>query len=224
MKLNILIIENERAVALRIRMVIVRLGHEIVAVVSDVKSAVAVARSQRCDLILCDVALGEDEDSVEIARTLQSLVSCRLIYIAAYREHEILKRIARTDFIGFLLKPVREEELEALVELAALRVESETHRKLFKIDRSYEYCFDCTTLFRDGKAVELTEKEHRLLRALLENPGELVRYDQFDLRIWGESPIDGNTRRQLVYRFKQKAPYFPLKLVKGFGYRIETTR
>jgi len=44
------------------------------------------------------------------------------------------------------------------------------------------------------------------------------------LRIWGESPIDGNTRRQLVYRFKQKAPYFPLKLVKGFGYRIETTR
>jgi DNA-binding response OmpR family regulator len=224
MKLKILIVEDENIVAMHMRLVAERLGHEVVSVVPDAQRAVAAARSRPCDLLLCDIRLGGGTDGIEAAAMIRSIRECELVYITAYRDPETLKRAAETDFIGYLVKPFREEELETLIQLAAMRRASGSCRKTVHIDETYDYCFDCATLFRDGEGVELTAKEHRLLRSLLESPGELVSYERLDLDVWGESPIDANTRRQLVHRLKQKAPYFPLKLVKGFGYRIEIAK
>jgi DNA-binding response OmpR family regulator len=222
MKLKILILEDDKIVAMHMRIVAERLGHEVVGVLSEGVEALHAARSGRCDLLLCDIRLAGGSDGIETALAIQSFINCQLVYVTAYREPETLKRAAETDFIGYLVKPFREEELEALIELAALRREKGDCYRSLRIDRTYRYCFDSATLMKDGEPVELTEKEHMLLRALLERPGELVSYERLDLQVWGETPVDGNTRRQLVHRFKQKAPFFPLKLVKGFGYRIET--
>ncbi len=221
MKLKTVIVEDEKVVALHMRMVVQRLGHEVVAVVGNGEEVLSLAKSLPCDLLISDIRIVGEKDGVEIAEIIQDRCGCQVIFVTAYRDIETLDRAANVDFVGFLVKPFREDELETLVQIAAIRSRKESHCNLVNIDSVYSYCFDCATLFQEKRPIELTEKEHCFLRSLLETGNEFLSYEQLDQIVWGEAPVDSNTRRQLIYRFKRKAPYFPLKLVKGFGYRIE---
>ncbi len=220
-KLKTVILEDEKIVAMHVSKVVQRLGHEVVAIAGDGEDALSVTKGCQCDLLISDIRIAGEKDGIEIAQTVQNRCNCQVIFITAYRDVKTLDRVAGVDFVGFLVKPFREDELETLVQIASLRAQKESRHNLLNIDSVYSYCIDCTTLFQERRPVELTEKEHRFLRALIEAGERLLSYEQLDQIVWGEAPVDSNTRRQLIYRFKQKVPYFPLKLVKGFGYRIE---
>ncbi|WP_456452125.1 response regulator [Hydrogenimonas sp.] len=222
MKLKALIVEDESIVALHMESVLTRLGCDVVGWAATAKEALALAETKECDLLLADIRLSDGEDGVETADAIRKICGCAILFITAFRDEETLRKVAEVPSEGYLSKPFREEDLEALVHLVAIRRKKsgDSHR-MRRIDEVYTYCLDCDTLFQDGERVDLTRKEQRLLRSLLHNSGEYLAYEQLDQIVWGESPVDPNTRRQLVYRFKQKLPSFPLKLVKGFGYKLD---
>jgi DNA-binding response OmpR family regulator len=80
----------------------------------------------------------------------------------------------------------------------------------------------------DGKPLELSDLEFRVLARLCERPGAAVSFGEIARAGWGPSPylpIDIYTIRSLIQRLrvKLKAMEFPLRVeaVKGFGFRVD---
>lgn len=57
--------------------------------------------------------------------------------------------------------------------------------------------------------------------SFVECDGALLSHEMMEQKIWERETISPSARRQFVHRFRSKAPYFPMKLVKGLGYCIE---
>lgn len=84
------------------------------------------------------------------------------------------------------------------------------------------------TLFRDGKKIELTILENRILLYFLKNPGKVVNRDELMMVVWGYN-ADVNTRTldMHIVRLRKKIESNPdnpqlLQTVRGMGYRFNT--
>lgn len=82
-------------------------------------------------------------------------------------------------------------------------------------------------VFRNGKPVELTPIEFRLLMALARRPGQLVSHEQLLTEVWGPQYTDCPHYVRLYMRYLrlkiEDDPHAPMSLVSewGLGYRFE---
>ena len=73
-------------------------------------------------------------DGIEIAENLRERFDIPSIYLAAYADESLLERARSTEPYGYLVKPVKEAELRATLEIAL----SKRHRKFaFNSDDNY---------------------------------------------------------------------------------------
>ncbi|MBU1658510.1 response regulator [bacterium] len=224
MKIKVLIIEDESIVALHIKKTVLLLGHQVLGVVKSGVGAFAIAEKNSVDLVISDINIQGEITGIECCSILQNKYNVSLIFITAYRDIETLKKASEVDFVGYLIKPFREDELETMLNLFVIKSETQAAQKKYILNDDYSYCFQAEKLFMGKQTVTLTASENKLLLALIRANGSIVSYNVMDYDVWnGESVSDG-TRRQLIHRFKQKAPHFPIKLIRGMGYKLELNR
>jgi two-component system, response regulator PdtaR len=77
-----------------------------------------------------DIVIKGDIDGIETAAELNKNYSIPIIYLTAYADDEILKRAARTEPYGYILKPYKEKELKANIEMALYRKKSENEETI----------------------------------------------------------------------------------------------
>jgi len=142
-----------------------------------------------------------------------------VIFITAYRDVKTLQRASDVDFVGYLVKPFREDELQTVVNLAIFKYKLLGNSALVKVSTRYSYSFERNHFYEDDSVTELTTKEHLFVKALLANKNALLSHDDLDTAVW-DAPVKESARRQFVHRFKEKFPEFPIELVKNKGYRI----
>lgn len=220
MKLKILIIEDESIVSLHIKQTILSLGYEVSPIAQSAKEAFDIAKNNTIDIIISDIKIKGDIDGVECCSILQSIYNLPVIFITAFKDLDTLKKASKIDFIGYLIKPFRVDELEALINLAILKYDIYSSQKRVTIDDKYSFCPNTNELFLNDTLITLTHKENIFLQLLVNTKNSIVTHNTIDINIWNDNSVDDNTRRQLVFRFKQKVPNFPFELVKGFGYRL----
>ncbi len=221
MNLKILIIEDETIVALHIKKTVTMLGHTVIKIVKNSTDALVIAKKSKINLMISDINIQGDVDGVECCKTLQKLYNIPVIFITAYRDAITLEKASHVDFIGYLVKPFREDELETLIQLAILKYGLLTKQDRYVICDRYSYCYNTDELFFNNDKIELTKKENKLLLSLIEANGSVVFYSTLEYKVWEGKQVSESSRRQLVHRFKQKLPHFPLELAKGFGYKLK---
>lgn len=224
MKLNVLIIEDDIIVAMHIEKSVQQFGHHVVGVARSADEAFKIAENNTIDLVLSDIQIEGNIDGIECSKKLRSLYAVPVIIISAYNDMQTLMNATSLEFAGYLIKPFREEELKTLLDLIVIRQKNGMVVKKEFIGNGYEYSIEHQTLYFHGEIMELTQKEHQFLKALLKSNGAILSYVQFANYIWDGEDVSDEARRQLVYRFKQKLPEFPLKLIKGIGYKLESRR
>ena len=73
-----------------------------------------------------DIVIKGDIDGIETAEEeINKNFDIPIIYLTAYADDEILKRAATTRPYGYILKPYKEKELKANIEMAIYRKKSE---------------------------------------------------------------------------------------------------
>lgn len=220
MKLNILIVEDDIIVGMHIQKSVEQFGHVVVGVAQSADEAFSIAQTHPLDLILSDIQIEGEIDGIECSKRLRNLYAVPVIIISAYHDMQTLLNATSLDFAAYLIKPFREDELKTLLDLMVLRQRNSVDGKKEVIGNGYEYSLEYQTLYFEGKIMELTQKEHRFLKALLKSRGAILSYEQFAMSIWDMDDGSEDARRQLVYRFRQKLTGFPVKLVKGIGYKL----
>jgi CheY-like chemotaxis protein len=121
MKAKILVVEDEGILAMGLKRKLERLGYEITGLASTGPEAIEMASFNRPDLVLMDIVLRGDMDGIETAKELTRRYNTALIYITAYSDDDILKRVMSTEPYAYIVKPLRESELKANIDIALFR-------------------------------------------------------------------------------------------------------
>ncbi len=120
-RLDILIADDESMIRLGLKTILEEAGHTVYAAENGV-AAVKLAEGHTPDLVILDIKMPE-MDGLEAARILLDRTQVPIIFLTAYGEKELIERAARLSVMGYLVKPIKEAELLAMIEVVALRFE-----------------------------------------------------------------------------------------------------
>jgi len=118
---RVLVVEDERIVALHLRQQLGRLGYDVTAVASSGEQALRQLAVQQPDVVLMDIHIEGAMDGIETARRIPEASQVPIVYLTAYSEEATLARARSTKPYGYLLKPFSERELHATIQMALER-------------------------------------------------------------------------------------------------------
>lgn len=108
---KILIVEDERVIALDIKNRLKKMGYNITNVVSTGEEALWEAKNNEPDVILMDILLSGKLDGINTAEKINRLKNIPIIYLTSYSDEYTIKRAKKTRYFGYILKPFNEVEL-----------------------------------------------------------------------------------------------------------------
>src|SRR5262245_46158273 len=97
-----------------------RLGHEVVAVACTGSELVAACRELRPDLVITDIRM-PDMDGIEAAALLHRASPVPVVLVSAYQDPELIGRAEADHVMGYLVKPVKQADLQPAIMLALRR-------------------------------------------------------------------------------------------------------
>jgi two-component system, response regulator PdtaR len=123
-KLEILIADDESIIRLGLKQILEEAGHTVVAAENGV-AAVRLAEAHTPDLVILDIKMPE-MDGFVAARAILDRTQVPIIFLTAYGEQELVERAVRLSVMGYLVKPIKEAELLAMIQVAVQRFEEHT--------------------------------------------------------------------------------------------------
>lgn len=198
-------------------------GHEVYAF-ENAKSFYNKVSDIIPDLLVLDIML-PDEDGNSIVKKLRSMTKTRklpIIMVTAKSTEIDMIRGLNDGADDYIKKPFSIMELITRVKALLRRCESEKEERLsldnIVIDNVRHKC----TV--DDEVIELTFKEHELLKYLLINKGIVLSRDQIMLNVW-DTEFEGESRTVDMHiktlRKKLKSAGEHIKTVRNVGYVAE---
>ncbi|MFP4009076.1 MAG: ATP-binding protein [Spirulinaceae cyanobacterium] len=138
MTIRILIVEDEAIIADTLATRLTKMGDEVVDLVDTGEDAIATTVSNQPNLVLMDIMLAGDMDGIEAADQIYKAVQIPVVFLTAYADEATLDRAKITKPFGYIVKPFRERELKATIEIAISRHQAEAElQKATAIAESY---------------------------------------------------------------------------------------
>lgn len=126
---KILIVEDEAVVSLDIARRLEKMAYEVIARVASGEEAIAAIAAEPPDLVLMDINLQGSLDGIETAAKIDRDYQIPVIYLTAYAGDSTIGRAKETNPYGYILKPFKERELRAAIEVALQRKRAEAPRQ-----------------------------------------------------------------------------------------------
>ena len=217
--MNILIVEDDEAIANLISMNLMMEGYNCV-IAYDGKEGADLLEKERYDLVLLDIMLPEI-NGYELLEYIKPTEIPVIFITAKGSVNDRIKglRLGADDYIS---KPFQIGELTARVE-AVLRRYGKMNKKLILDDVEIEVT--SRTVKKVGSIVELTPKEFDLLVELVQNKNIALYRDRLYEKVWGETFMgDTRTIDSHIQRLRKKLAWEErIKTVFRIGYRLEET-
>ncbi len=115
---RILIVEDEKIIALDLQRRLERFGYSICDTAAEGEEAVRKAREHRPDIILMDIMLAGAVDGIEAAKVIKRELQIPVIFLTAYADERTLERAKEAEPFGYILKPFKERELYTTIDIA----------------------------------------------------------------------------------------------------------
>jgi len=125
-KTRILVVEDERIIAMDIQDRLRRWGYDVPEIAASGEEALRKTERIQPNLVLMDIKLQGNIDGIEAAKEIQKRFSIPIIYVTAYADETTMSRVKETEPCGIILKPFGERELHSTIEtvLNKLKMES----------------------------------------------------------------------------------------------------
>jgi DNA-binding response OmpR family regulator len=222
---RVLIVEDDRAIALGLRLNLRKEGHEVL-VAADGEAGLSMALGE-VDLVVLDVMLPQ-RNGYEILKELRrrgSTVAVLMLTAKGMEGDKILGLKLGAD--DYLAKPFGLGELLARVEALLRRRPKREEKSATARFSDVEVDLDRQTVSRAGKPVEVSAQEFKVLRLFLTSSGRALTREDILARCWG-AEYEGTPRtvdnfvRSLRVKLEANAeePRHFLT-VRGHGYRFE---
>ena len=117
----ILVADDESIIRLGLKSMLQDMGHEVIAATNG-REALRLAEQHRPDLAILDIKMPYT-DGLQAARTLARSNPLPILLLTAYSEADLVERAADLPIQGYLVKPIKFEELRAAIVVARKRFE-----------------------------------------------------------------------------------------------------
>jgi len=117
--LRILLAEDESIIRMGLIRILEDAGHRVVAA-PDGRTAVRLARQTGPDLAILDIKM-PGLDGLQVAREIFSRRPLPIVLLTAYGDRELVEQAAELPIMAYLIKPVKERELLATLEVVLAR-------------------------------------------------------------------------------------------------------
>jgi light-regulated signal transduction histidine kinase (bacteriophytochrome) len=115
---RIMVVEDERILALDLAETLDELGYTVVGVASRGEEAIELAGRLDPQLILMDVRLAGEIDGITAAETIRDEHDVPVVFLTAHADDDTLHRATRTDASAYLVKPFKPPDLRCVIEIA----------------------------------------------------------------------------------------------------------
>jgi PAS domain S-box-containing protein len=133
MRNRVMIAEDEVFTALELQFHLEQLGYEVVDLVSSGEQAVKRATELKPDLLMMDVRLEGEVDGIDAFKAIREEHDVPVIFLTAFGDEETIRRAKECGAFGYILKPFKERELRAMIEVALNR-----HERLHDLQKSHD--------------------------------------------------------------------------------------
>ncbi|WP_428023951.1 response regulator [Arcobacter sp.] len=223
-KTKILIVEDESIVALDMKNTLTKFNYEVSNCVTNYNDAIVSVKTNRPDIILMDINLGDSKDGIEVVEEIHSFDNIPVIYVTAFSDENTLKRAIKTNPVSYLLKPFKREELNSNIMLGLYKnnknLKSTINEKYHNLGNNYYFDNNQEKLYYKDLPIKLGAKEITLLKILIEAKGEIVPFKELETRIWDSNTISDSTLRTLIYRLRGKLEYKIIETIPNEGCKI----
>lgn len=131
-KTRVLIVEDEVIVAMDLKMRLERMGFEAPEPPDPTEFSFQSIARESPDVVLMDIRLGDGVDGVSLAEEVSHKLDVPVIFVTAHSDTTTLDRAGKTNPYGYLIKPVKDRELQVAITMALHKHRAESQlRKLF---------------------------------------------------------------------------------------------
>jgi DNA-binding response OmpR family regulator len=228
---RVLVIEDDRDIALGIRTVLSRSGFDV-ASSADGKEGLRAFHDARPDLVVLDIGL-PSLDGWGVLERIRDLSDVPVLMLTAHGNEADKVRGLRSGADDYLTKPFGNGELAARVEALLRRPRTGQPQAEVYQDSRLLVRLDTREVIVDGEAVALTPTEFRLLTSLIKNSGRTLTPDQLLELAWNDPLGIGPERVKFcILRLRRKLGQdgqdggagSAIEAVRGFGYRYVAPR
>ncbi len=220
----VLAVDDEVGILRLIRLELTAQGFRVITASSG-EEALAIAETQRPDVVLLDIVMPE-MNGHEVMRALRERSPVPIILVTA-RDREVDKvRGLELGADDYIVKPFGADELGARIRAvlrrsAGIGPDQVVHAGDITVDLGKRL------VHRKGKQVALTRTEWQLLQHLAANPGKVILGGELLSKVWGpEYRDDLQYLRVWISRLRQKLEETPgaptiVKTLPGIGYMFQ---
>lgn len=116
---NILLVEDDGIQQIIMERLINKLGHTVLATVSEGEAAIESALKMRgVDLIIMDIRLGDNIDGIDAMTKIREQSDVKVIYVTGNTEPATRERAEKTKFEAYIEKPITPVKLKNAINQA----------------------------------------------------------------------------------------------------------
>ena len=120
--LRIVVADDEPDIRDYFKKILPRLGHRVIAAAENGMQLVEECRKHKPDLVITDIKM-PDMDGIDAAQQIYERQPMPIILVSAYHDSELIHRAEADHVLGYLVKPIKQGDLEPAIALAMRRFE-----------------------------------------------------------------------------------------------------
>lgn len=169
------------------------------------------------DAAVLDIML-PDGNGFDLFKKIRRYSDLPVIFLTAVDDEDSVVNGLELGADDYITKPFSTRELIARIK----RVANKNSKKNIITVSRVTLDLDKSAVFENGKQLELTALEYKLLSLLMQNAGKVVTRELIFEKIWDVSGnfVNDNTLTVYIKRIRKKLDADIIKTVKGLGYKV----
>lgn len=224
---RILVVDDDKTLVRLLRDALTKAEYEVISASNGI-DALQELYAKQPDLVLLDVMMPR-MDGWETAQRLRQVSSVPVIMLTAKDEESDKLKGFSAGVDDYVTKPFSFAEIVARVNavLNRARLVPPDHKPKRYSSGSLVIDTDLRRVTKEGKVIELTPTEYRLLATLAENAGRVLSHEQLLNKVWGyEFGEDTGYVKRYIWYLRRKVEDDPRKpehilTERGFGYLFQ---
>lgn len=221
---RILIVEDDSIISCKIKKHLEKWGYQVERV-TDFANVLQHFNQFEPQLVLMDIGL-PFYNGYYWCGEIRKLSQVPIIFISSASDNMNVVMAVNMGGDDFIVKPFELEILAAKVQAILRRTYSFQSQSSFLEYKNVILNMGDMALLYEGRKLELTKNEFRIMQILFENPGNVVTRESIMKRLWdNECFVDDNTLTVNINRLRKRLEEAGIKdfilTKKGVGYQLE---
>lgn len=220
---EILLIEDDKTIQTSVSYYLTSQNFKV-CTVGTINEAKQKIEKNSYDIILLDITL-PDGNGYEYLKTIRKETQIPVIILTALDEEKDIVKGFDLGADDYITKPFHARELLSRIK-NVLRHTKKLNEEEIKIENT-TINLSTQKIYKNGKEIELTALEYRIILFMFENKGKIISRGQILANIWDnqEKYVNDNTLTVYIKRIREKIedninePKI-IKTVRGLGYKI----